>query len=158
MKIVLYTRRNVGLYCLSHLVALGYNVSVITDDKNVEWLAGVYGCDVVDFNTMGEFDFLFCIHGNRILPKEILQEGKMVNIHPALYLYRGQNPIKRFIFNNDTEGSVESQWLIEEVDGGEVIHQEKFETPVCKNYADYYNVALPYYFTVISETLKKIVK
>ena len=157
MKIILYTRRNVGMYCLSHLVALGHDVSVITDDADVEWLAGRYFCPLVDLDTMGEFDLFLCIHGNKIIPKEYLVEGAMCNIHPCLYKFKGHNPIKRYIFGQDTEATVESQWLIEEVDGGDVIHRENFKTPICKTYADFYNVALPYYIKCLDETLNRFI-
>jgi methionyl-tRNA formyltransferase len=157
MKIILYTRRNVGMYCLSHLVALGHDVSVITDDSNVEWLAGRYNCDIVGFESMGEFDLFLCIHGNKIIPERYLHDWRMINIHPCLYKYKGHNPIKRYIIGKDTDASVESQWLIEEVDAGDVIHREDFTTPICNNYADFYNIALPYYIKCLDETLNRFI-
>ena len=159
MKLVLYTRRNVGMYCLSHLVALGHEVSVISDDPNVRWLAERYGCKIYNFDTMGkDFDLFLCIHGDQILPNGILVDKKMVNIHPCLYKYKGHNPIKRYILGKDTDATVESQFLIEEVDGGEVIHQEHFKTPICNNFSDFYNVALVYYYKTIEATLNKLIK
>ncbi len=158
MKIILYTRRNVGMYCLSHLVALGHDVSVITDDKNVEWLAERYGCKIVRIDDMGEFDYFICIHGNKIIPSRFLQEGKMINIHPCLYKYKGHNPIKRYIVGKDTDATVESQWMIEEVDAGDVIFQQKFITPICNSYADFYNVAVPFYYSCLEKTLELIIK
>jgi methionyl-tRNA formyltransferase len=157
MKIVLYTRRNVGMYCLSHLVALGHDVSVITDDLRVMWLAERYGCSVVSLDTMGEFDLFLCIHGNKIIPERYLRDGYMVNIHPCLYKYKGHNPIKRYILGKDTEATVESQWMIEEVDAGDVIHREDFITPICNNYADFYNVAMTYYYKCLDETLNRFI-
>jgi len=156
MKIILYPRRNVGLYCLSHLIALGHRVSVITDDKNVEWLAGVYGCKTVDFDTMGEFDLFACIHGNKIIDKKYLIEGKFINVHPCLYKYKGHNPIKRYILNEDEEGSVEVQYMIEEVDAGEVIHREDFYTGRVNTFEVFYNIALPYYFKAIDRAFEKL--
>lgn len=154
--IVLYTRRNVGVYSLSFLASLGYEVKVITDDENVKWLADVLHCEQVTFDTMGEFDLFLCVHGNKIIDEKYLVEGKMVNVHPCLYKYKGHNPIKRYILNKDNHGTVESQYLIEEVDGGDVIHREDFYTGKCGNFADFYNVALPYYFKCIDRTLKMV--
>jgi len=154
--IILYGRRNTGLLALSYLKARGFNVKVISDDKTILWLAESLGCDIVDFNSMGEFDLFLCVHGNRILPKEILQKRKMVNVHPCLGLYKGANPIKKYIKNKDTKASVESHWMIEEVDAGEVIHQEFFETGIIHSYAEFYNQCIDKYFKCIDRTLKKV--
>lgn len=153
MTIVLYSRRNVGIIALSYLVAKGHTVKVISDDENVLWLAGTLGCEVVDIKTMGEFDLFICVHGNKVIDKKYLVTGKFVNVHPCLYKYRGANPIKRYIIGQDTEASVESQYMIEEVDAGEVICQEKFTTPICTRYETFYNIALPYYYKVLDRTL-----
>jgi len=157
MKLVLYTRRNVGMYCLSHLVALGHEVSVISDDPNVRWLAERYGCKVCNFETIGDFDVFYCIHGNRIIPEKYLEKGVFINQHPCLYKFKGANPIKRYVLGADTEASVESHYMVKEVDAGEVIHSEHFETPICKTYADFYNVALPYYIKCLDETLNRFI-
>lgn len=158
MTIVLYTRRNVGLIALSYLVAKGHTIKVISDDENVLWLAGTLGCEVVDIETMGEFDIFVCLHGNKIIDKKYLVTGKFINIHPCLYKYKGHNPIKRYILNEDNHGTVESQYMIEEADAGEVIHKEDFFTGKCSNFADFYNVALPYYYKCLDATLKKIIE
>ena len=165
MKIILYTRRNVGMYCLSHLVALGHDVLVITDDKNVEWLAGRYDCRVISLDTMynfGMFELFLCIHGNKIVSRDILLRGwahyaEFVNIHPCLYKYKGHNPIKRYIIGKDTDATVESHYMTDVVDEGEVIHAENFTTPICSSYADFYNVALPYYIKCLDETLNRFI-
>lgn len=154
MTIVLYTRRNVGLLALSHLVAKEHCVKVITDDENVVAMGVSFGVQFVELDTMGDFDLFICCHGNKIIDKKYLVEKKFINIHPCLYKYKGHNPIKRYIENKDILGSVESQYMIEEVDAGEVIHQEFFETPICQTYADFYNVALPYYAKCLDKTLK----
>lgn len=153
--IILYGRRNTAMYSLSMLVALGYTVKVITDDENVAWLAKVLYCDrVFSLDSLGEFDLFLSVHGNKIIPKEYLVEGKFVNVHPCLGKYNGRNPVKRYIENKDTEANVSSHYMIEKVDEGELIYELGFETPVCNTYADFYNVALPMYFKVIDRTLK----
>lgn len=155
-KIVLYTRRNVGLAALSFLVAKGYSVKVITDDESIIWLAKSLGCKIVTIEKMGRFDLFLCVHGNRIIDKKYLVDGKFVNIHPCLFKYKGHNPIKRFILNEDTDGTVESQYLIEEVDGGDVIHKESFHTGHVLDYAGFYNIAFKFYLRCIDATLKKL--
>lgn len=154
--IILYTRRNVGMYCLSYLVSKGFVVKVITDDDHVKWLAGNLDCDLIDFESIGNFDLFICIHGNKIIEESILNKGMFINIHPCLFKYKGHNPIRKYIKNGDTLGSVESQKMILEVDSGDVIHQEFFHTNKCNTYAEFYNEALPYYFMVLSKTLEKI--
>lgn len=155
--IILYCRRNVGLYALSFLVAKGwYDVKVISDDLNVRWLANTLGVKLISFDTMGEFDLFLCVHGNKILGREYLQKGVFVNVHPCLHLYRGADPISKYIANKDVLGSVQSHYMIEEVDAGEVIEGEFFTTPPVANHADFYNIAAPYYFKVIAKTLEKL--
>lgn len=159
MKIVLYTRRNVGLYCLSHLIAMGHEVRVMTDDEDVKWLCDVYACRVIengDWKNVGLYDLFLCVHGDKIIPKNYIVAGRMINVHPCLISYPGHNPIKKYIENKGVVGSVSTQWLINEVDKGEIIHTEWFDTPGCKTYADFYNIALPYYFKAIQNTLEKI--
>jgi len=156
--IVLYARRNVGMYCLSHLVALGYKVKVITDDTNVGWLAEEYGCEQVTLDTMGEFDLFVCVHGNKIIPKQYLVEGKFVNVHPCLSKYVGKNPIAKYLENGDTAGTVESHYMTEEVDAGEKITSFWFYTGEIKSYAEFYNIALPHYYKCLNKTLQQVFK
>ncbi len=156
MKIVFYGNRNTGQLVLSYLVAKGHQVKVITEEKRLEETARMYHLPVVDFDTMGEYDLFICCHGRRIIESKYLKDRKFINIHPCLFKYKGHNPIKRYIENKDTLGSVESQWMVEEVDAGEVIIRKEFATPVCATYANFYNIAYPYYLECIEETLKKI--
>lgn len=156
MNVVLYIRRNTGLVALAYLLGFPFKLRVISDDENILWLAKEHEIEITTLETMGDFDLFICVHGNKIIPKEYLKEGKMINIHPCLYKYRGANPVKRYILGKDTDASVESQWLIEEVDGGEVIHREDFKTPICSTYADFYNIALPFYIKCLNITLNKI--
>lgn len=157
MKVViLLTRRNVGIYSLSLLAALGYKVKVITDDENVKWLANVLNCELVDFETMGEYDLLLSIHWHKFIDKKYFEYGSAINIHPCLFKYPGHNPVKQYIKNGDTQASVESHWMTEKIDEGEVIHQEFFETKKCHNYADFYNQCVDKYFKCIDRTLKQV--
>lgn len=161
MKILLYTRRNVGLYCLSHLVALGHEVSVMTDDEDVNWLADRYGCRVVEngaWEMMPDYDLFICIHGNKIIPGVWLK-GLMVNIHPCLTLgLKGKNPVKRYMEAGFTKATVSSHFMTELVDGGEIIHTEEFETGDIYSYQEFYDAALPHYYKCLEQTLNKILK
>lgn len=144
---------------LAHLVARGFKVKLITDEKEgglMRTCAGYYGVEVVTLETMGEFDRFICCHGRKIIPHQYLKGNyrKFVNIHPCLFKYRGKDPISRYIAKGDIRGSVESHYMVEEVDAGEVIVQEFFDTPVVKTHAEFYNIALPYYLKCLERTLK----
>ena len=46
--------------------------------------------------------------------------------------------------------------MVEEVDAGKIIYREEFFTDIVKSHAEFYNIALPYYFDVIHNTLEKL--
>lgn len=153
--IVLYCRRNVGLCILPYLLAKGYIVKLMTDDHEILWLAERLRVPIVELETMGVFDLFICVHGQRIIPEKYLVKDKFVNIHPCLSKYPGHNPIKRYIENGDIFGTVESQYLINEVDKGEVIYSSpSFLTGKIKTYAEFYDIALSFYFRVLDKTLE----
>lgn len=164
MKILLYTRRNVGLYCLSHLIALGHGVVVMTDDTHVQKLATRYGCKVIgngDWNEMSatNFELLLSIHGDKKVPKGFYKEGAAINIHPCLSKYKGKDPISRYIKDKEIFGTVESHWMTDIIDeGGGIYSTPEFLTGECKTHAEFYNVAVPFYFYCLEYTLNKIIQ
>ncbi len=155
-NIVLYTRRNTGLYALSYLMAKGFKVKVITDDYFVHKLAVYLGCELVDLSNMGEFDFFLCVHGDKVIGEQYLEDKKFINIHPCLGKYKGHNPIKRFIQNKDTYASVDAHYMTNVVDEGEVICSVQFATGEIKNHAEFYNVAVPFYYICFENIIEKI--
>ena len=154
--IIFYGRTQVGSVVLSYLVAKGYKVKVIPEDDIIRALCDYYHSEIVTLDTMGEFDLFVCCHGEKIIPAKYLQEGKFVNIHSCLWKYKGKDPIHRYITNKDTEASIESHYMVEEVDAGEVISRVLFTTPIVSTYGEYFNIALPYYYKCIDETLRII--
>ena len=154
--IILYARRQTGVTALLYLVAKGYKVVVISDDEYLLALAKDLGVErtVLEMIPWMKFDLFLCVHGNKILPKELLIEGKFVNVHPCLFKYKGQNPIKRYILGQDTDATVESHYMVEKVDEGKVICEVGFTTPVCKTYAEFYNIAIGHYILTIKKTLE----
>jgi len=154
--IILCTRRNVGLYSLTFLVSLGYDVRVITDDENVKWLANILNCELVDFENMGEYDLILSVHWHKFIDKKYFEYGSAINIHPCLFKYPGSNPIRQYIRNGDTQASIESHWMTEVIDKGEVVHQEFFETKKCHDYAEFYNQCVDKYLKCIDRTLKQV--
>lgn len=154
-KIILYTRRNVGMITLSYLKGLSHKVVLISEDSDILWLAKSLNVGAIKIEHLPyhPHDLFLCVHGDKIIPKEYLHDY-MVNIHPTKY--NGHNPVKKYIANQDTDGCIRAMKMIEEVDAGELIHKENFITPVCSNYADFYNIAFPYYFKTIKTVLDKI--
>lgn len=151
--VVLYGRRTVGMMALAYLKAFRCRVKVISEDENIKWMATQMGCDQIKIYHLPyhPHDLFICVHGDKIIPKEFLHD-KMINIHPTKY--NGHNPVKKYIENEDTDGCIRVLKMIEEVDAGELLHQENFETPICKTYADFYNIAMPNYFKAIDVCLK----
>lgn len=154
--IIIYAKRNVGMCVIPYVVAKGYSVKVISDDVDVLWVAGSLGLEIVTLDNMGDFDWFICVHGTIILKKEQLKDGKMLNVHPCLFKYKGRNPIKRYILNEDEYGSVEVQYMVEKVDAGEVIHREDFYTGKVNTFEAFYNIALPFYFKAVDGAFKKL--
>ena len=160
MRIVLYTRRNTGLIALSHLVALGHDVMVVTDDDNVKWLAERFGCILVHEQNAGscDYDYIFSVHWHKKISMKLMPHNNGINFHPCLSLYKGKDPISRYIQDKQTRGSVSSHIMTSVFDEGEVIHEEYFETGVVSSYAEFYNQAFFHYWKCIDETLNKILK
>jgi len=155
-NIIFYGRTQMGMVILTYLVAKGYGVKVIPEDDLVRTLCGYFNLETVTLDTMGEFDLFISCHGERIIPEKYLIPGKFINMHSCLWKYKGKDPIRRYIDNKDTDASIESHFMVKEIDAGEVITRVLFKTPVVDSYGDYFNIALPYYFQCIDETLKKL--
>jgi hypothetical protein len=156
-RIVLFARRNMGLLALVYLLSRKKkSLKVVTDDEHIISYAKSNRVEVVSVDTMGDYDLLVSVHWNKIIPVEYLKQGKSFNVHPCLRLYRGKDPVRRYIDNRNTEATVESHYMTEVIDGGAVIHFEKFETGVINSHERFYNIAFPYYLKCLDETMNKI--
>lgn len=155
-KVVILTRRNVGLYAVSYFVAKGFEVQIISDDKDVVWLGQSFGCNILDsLEEVKDCDILISVHWNHYIPKKYLDIGVALNVHPGLK-YPGKNPIEKYIANGDEQGSIDVHYMTPVIDGGEVIHSEKFITGKCNNYQDFYNQSVPYYYRAFENVLQKL--
>lgn len=67
---------------------------------------------------MKKSDLLVCVHGKEILTKEILDHPKLgcINVHPCLYKYKGKEPIKRLLEEDENKASVGVHYMSETVD------------------------------------------
>ena len=160
MTVLLMTRRNVGLIALSYLVAKGYDCKVISDDKDVLWLAENLGQKIVDEDDAGEWGYLISCHWHKIIDEKYLKEGKCVNIHPCLteLNYKGVNPVKRYIHNKNKEATIDAHFMTNVPDEGEVIATIKFKTGKVATYASFYNQAFKHYFYLLEKIMEVLNK
>ena len=74
--------------------------------------------------------YIFLAGYMRIISSYFLEKfnGKIVNIHPSLLpLYKGKDSIKRAYENKEEFIGISIHYVNEEVDGGEILAQEKFK-------------------------------
>lgn len=153
MRIIFYGARYMGQVVLTYLVAEGHSLAVIPEDDDIRAVCRYLSLPIVSLDSMRPFDLFICCHGKRIIAPEYLEPGKFINIHPMLSKYKGHDPIKRYMENKDTLASVESHWMIEKVDSGDIIAQIFFQTPVVRSYGEFYNLAIPHYLRCIHKTM-----
>jgi methionyl-tRNA formyltransferase len=159
MKIILLTRRNVGLIALSWLVAKGYDVYVISDDEDVLNLAESFGVEAITMAGVGDGDVLLSVHWHKIISKEYLKNRLAINVHPLLSLgdrYKGHNPVRKYIESNETIATIDSHFMTEDVDDGEIIESVCFVTGKVSSYAEFYNLALSKYCYLLYRTFQKL--
>lgn len=86
--------------------------------------------DDVVLEKVKDMDFIVLAGYMRILSPYFLENynGKIINIHPSLLpLYKGINSIERAYNNKDPEIGISIHYVNEEVDGGEILAQDKFK-------------------------------
>ncbi|WP_334092075.1 phosphoribosylglycinamide formyltransferase [Helicobacter typhlonius] len=73
-----------------------------------------------------KIEYIFLAGFMRILTPAFTQKFKIINIHPSfLPEYKGAHAIKDSFYSSSSYGGVSVHWVNEELDGGEVILQEK---------------------------------
>lgn len=73
-------------------------------------------------------DLIFSCAYGKIIPNNILSIPKLkcVNVHPSLLpKYRGATPIQSVIINNEKETGVSFMYMVEKLDAGDILFQEK---------------------------------
>lgn len=73
-----------------------------------------------------DFDYLVVVAFGQILPKAILEAPKKapLNVHASLLpAYRGAAPIARAIMEGEEQTGVSIQWMVEELDMGDILYQ-----------------------------------
>lgn len=115
-----------------------------------------YGHTIID--TVDDCDFLLCVHGRKIIPKEIFEKPRIaaLNVHPYLYAYNGADPIGRAINDRNWRASVGCHHITEEIDKGEVVTELFTDVTPSTNRCEIYNQLYPLYSQVIIESLNKL--
>ena len=90
------------------------------------------GRSVVDRLTALEPDVLITAAYGQIVGSDVLALPRLaaINVHPsALPLYRGPDPIRRALWDGQTETAVTIQYMVDEVDAGDILAQEIVPIP-----------------------------
>ena len=169
MKVVFYGGNQAGVFGLLTLLAERIDVVCVIPEKdgfiesiakefnlNIKKPGDINNPDFVLYLKSLNPDFLLCVHGRKIIKKDLLSLG-CVNVHPCLYGYKGVRPIKRLLEDNNTKASVGVHWMTEEVDEGEVI-VENFKEIESKTEIEVYNEIYPLYVKTIIDALRKLKK
>ncbi len=170
MNIIFYGARQAGVFCLLTLLALRENVvCVIPNDNFVKTIAKKFNLEIFEPNSINDKnsikyiknlnpDVLICCHGREILNENILNIPRFgcINLHPCLYKYKGANPIRRLLRDEETRASVGVHYMIKEVDKGETITENFVNIKGCKTEEEVYNKLYLYYSITLIDALKKI--
>ena len=84
-----------------------------------------------------DLDYIFLAGYMRILTGDFLENfpGKVINIHPSLLpKYKGIESIERAYEDREEYIGVTIHYVNEEIDGGEILAQDKFRVDYDKNY------------------------
>ena len=107
-----------------HLLAEQKNISVFHPEK--------LDNEVINLLNTIKPDLIIVMAYGKLIPKEILElpTHGCINIHVSILpRWRGASPIEHTLMNGDKETGVSIIKLIEKLDGGPIIAQEKFDIP-----------------------------
>jgi methionyl-tRNA formyltransferase len=104
-------------------------------------------------------DLLVSVHGREIVSKDLLCMPKYgaINVHPYLYKYKGDSPIKRALEDKNYKASVGVHKMVEEIDAGDTIIEKFIDVKGLKTEVEIYNKLYPYYSLVLIEAISKLV-
>jgi phosphoribosylglycinamide formyltransferase-1 len=92
----------------------------------------------------------------RILTPVFTSKIKAINLHPSLLpRHKGLNAIKRSFEDEFEEGGVSVHWVNEELDGGEIILQEKIKKKDL-SFQEYYKKIRTIEKEALSKAIKKV--
>ena len=108
-------------------------VHILSIEKNIP----VFHPEIFDIQTINQLrnlqpDLIIVMAYGKILPKKILDLPKYgcINIHVSILpRWRGAAPIEYSLMNGDSETGISIIKLVEKLDAGPIISQEKFNIP-----------------------------
>lgn len=147
-RVVVFAYHNVGVRCLSVLLAHGVEVALVVTHRDnpkeniwfasVAELAALHSIPVItpdNPNTVEVLeqiralqpDFLFSFYYREIFKRELLEIPKhgALNMHGSLLpKYRGRVPVNWAIINSETETGATLHYMTEKLDSGAVLAQQ----------------------------------
>ena len=113
--------KDVKITCISdclnaHILDRAKKLGIENHYLPFEETAGFFGAN--------SFDLIVLAGYMRILPPDVLDLGRFVNIHPSLLpAFKGKDAIQRAFFAGVKVSGVTVHWVNDEVDGGKIIAQ-----------------------------------
>jgi methionyl-tRNA formyltransferase len=130
---------------------LGFGLAVVSPKiiENQEFIEEIGNMDL---------DLLVCVHGRKIIKKNVLEVPRLgaINVHPCLYKYPGAKPVERMLEDGITKASVGVHRMSEIVDEGEVLEEIFVDVSECKNVVEVYNKLYPHYSIALNRVLEII--
>lgn len=103
---------NLNAYILERAKNLGVEHKYLPFEETAEYLGA------------NNFDLIVLAGYMRILPPDVLDLGRFVNIHPSLLpAFKGKDAIQRAFFAGVKVSGVTIHWVTDELDGGKIIAQ-----------------------------------
>lgn len=171
MKIVFYGNRQAGLIAFLALKAMrrGFHADIVevwTDtDEFVKWVAPHHDGPVKLFSVHNymaaveppEADLLVCVHGRRIVPKQVLDAMDCVNLHPYLKDFPGASPVELAIASALPYASVSAHYMTTVLDMGDVITTLTTDRDrLLMKPVEVYNLLYPLYAQVVVDAVEKV--
>ena len=165
MKIVFSGGSTAGLIGLLTLRALGHEVtSIATRDPSIVSVADMLfhiPCVSAVNKThryLREADLFVNVHGRDIVTDEELMMPRHggFNVHPCLSLYKGKDPVGRFLADGRVFASVGGHIMTSNIDDGPVLTEWYHDVSGMKTREEVYNRIYYLYPEVIWECLYKL--
>ncbi|MBN3039643.1 MAG: hypothetical protein JW867_00785 [Candidatus Omnitrophica bacterium] len=163
LNIAFMGARNSACTGILSLLAQGHNITAaVSYDSELTGLIEKFNIRV--FSTVKDkkfieylkiSDLLLSIHGREVVDENILNIPRLgaVNLHPFLYKYKGKEPVRRALEEENYKASVGAHVMTKDLDCGQVLVEEFKDVSGAKSVEEVYNRLYPLYSLV---TLKAI--
>jgi methionyl-tRNA formyltransferase len=164
-NVVFLGGKQAGIIGLLTTIAIGCQIkAVVTVSSIVRELAGQFNLPIYHsvkqdelIKILPQVDLMVSVHSREIIPMSLLNTTKLggINIHPCLKVYKGKNPIQRFLEGEERQASVGVHWMTDNVDMGKTIYEIFIDIDRQKvnGVIEVYNILYPYYSIALIKTL-----